>query len=683
MAVVYRWRCLLEVLDCDSQWGDQVIRQLLLYTCCLWANRGYGYHLGDVMGAISTNQHKHYELRYRSHIDGLRAIAVMGVVLYHFGLSELPGGFIGVDVFFVISGFLISKSIFRDVTLGQFSFGDFYERRARRILPAFFVVSGISAVLAYFILFPQGLVALSKSLIAAMLFSGNIYFYATSDYFSPAATQIPLLHLWSLGVEEQFYFLFPIFVIGVHKWFPKYLGWILASLIVVSIVSSELMLGTDPAAAFYLLPFRAFELLIGSWFALPQTRFPIDRSVSNLAVATGLCLIIGGMLFTSEKMPFPGVAALVPCVGTALVIWGGEKVNSIPLKILGSKPMAFLGAISYSLYLIHWPIAVFGKNLFSDANRWNYLIVGVTLSISLAWLSYRYVEQPVRQRQDILPRRRLLVGSAASLLVFVSVFMGTITAQGFPGRITGQINQVLAYLKYDPTDMFQMGTCFMNPEQSGQNYLTDTCIPKGRPTVVLWGDSSIAQFYSGLKKPLNERGYQIGQITSSGCAPTISVDVPSRPNCNRFNDFAISEIIKVRPDILVLGAVWSQEKNQIAGLDRALRVLQENNIKTIVFGLTPRFKRAVPTIIAERLKDGLDGTLSGSELETGLFAHEDFMASHLKDGSVRYVSILNNMCPDQQCRIMTNGAPMHFDTLHLSQEGANYYGIRLVDLILN
>ncbi|MBB3234455.1 acyltransferase family protein [Phyllobacterium endophyticum] len=632
--------------------------------------------------ANSVRNVSRLKFSYRPHIDGLRAIAVLGVVLFHFGLEELPGGFIGVDIFFVISGFLISKSIYKEVESRRFSFYSFYERRARRILPAFIVVSLSTALAGYFILFPQELAELSKSLIAATLFSGNIHFYATSDYFSPGASQTPLLHLWSLGVEEQFYIVFPALVLAVHKWWPRAMASVIVGLIVASVVASQIMLSLSPSASFYLLPFRAFEILIGSWLALPRRTFP-SGNLARVAAYGGLALICGGMLFITAKFPFPGLLALVPCVGTALVIWGCESTVGSVSRVMGSGPMKFFGKISYSLYLVHWPIAVFAIYIFRDINRWEYLIYGVASSTILAWLSYRYIEQPVRLRKDFWFPSRLIATSGCALAAFLVVFSGINAAQGFPGRVVGSVNDVLAYLKYGGSEeMFQKGTCFMNPEQTAKDYKADKCLPKGRPSVILWGNSHISQFHWGLRAPLAKRGYELGQITSSGCPPIIGLEVVARPNCGAFNDFAIAEIMKTKPDLLVIGGVWNSSPDDMAVFDKTLSRLHAQNIKVVVLGPPALFKRPVPIIIADRLTKGID-LASDDDLERSLiFSRDEALAKHFAGSSMAtYVSILNTVCKDKQCPLSYFGIPLHFDIVHLTKEGSVYYGEALADKI--
>jgi peptidoglycan/LPS O-acetylase OafA/YrhL len=250
---------------------------------------------------------EHPRLSPRPHIQGLRAIAVLGVVLFHFGAAWLPGGFVGVDVFFLISGFLISGSIYREIEVGRFRLADFFERRMRRILPAFFVVTVTSSFAAYFLLFPNELVSYAYSVAAAALFGSNIYFNATANYFAPIASEIPLIHYWSLSVEEQFYLVFPLLILAIYRINKRAVLTAISAAFIVSLVGGEIALRTNPQAAFYLLPFRAFEFLIGCALARGEMRSTTNSSEAACSTALGASLIVLCMIFMTERTRFPGL----------------------------------------------------------------------------------------------------------------------------------------------------------------------------------------------------------------------------------------------------------------------------------------------------------------------------------------------------------------------------------------
>ncbi|MGU3496634.1 acyltransferase family protein [Xanthobacteraceae bacterium A53D] len=627
----------------------------------------------------------HHRLEYRPHIDGLRAIAVCGVVLFHFGLTSLSGGFSGVDVFFVISGFLISKALYRDIAAGTFSYADFYARRARRILPAYVVVSLLSLVAAVVLLHPDALRDFARSLLASALFIPNIYFYFAADYFGPDAIQLPLLHYWSLGVEEQFYLLFPPLLMLAWRHGRRQVPALLAGLGVLSLLGCEMMLRADQDAAFYLLPFRAFELLIGAALALPGVRYTTDRRMADGAVTLGLALIIGGMLALSEDGPFPGSDALIPCLGTALVIWGADRVPQCAgARLLALPPLLFLGRISYSLYLVHWPVAVFGRQLFPFLEDMDFFIWGVGASLVLATLSYWLVEMPFRRPRPAFSARKILLAGAGAVALLAVLAGVILVGRGFPGRVETRVLHMLTYLSYRTDDVFREGTCFMSPRQPASYYRPDLCIPAQRPLAILWGDSHAAHLRAGLQPLFAARGYGLGQITASGCPPLPGVAIPIRPHCQAFNEQAIAEILRLKPDLLVIAALWMPDPAWLEALGGVLSRLEAAGIPVVVLGPGPVFKRPVPLTLADRLRAGDADTASRDEMMTAAVESEDASLAGLVAGyrGARYVSVLDRVCPAGQCALAEDGTPLFFDNAHLTKRGSAMFARNLIGDIL-
>ena len=379
----------------------------------------------------------HTELGYQSHIDGMRAIAVAGVLLLHFG-APVRGGFAGVDIFYVISGYLISKSIMTDLNGGSFSLLEFYQRRIRRLFPAFAAVTFMVSLVSAFVLLPSQLVDFENSLIAAATFTSNIYFYSTTGYFSPAATTIPLLHYWSLGIEEQFYLVAPLTMIGMYRLKQR---WQVACICLATGLSLAACIAashTHPTAAFYLLPFRAFELLLGCLvaFSAGMKKFACTRPVADVTAVAGIALMIGTMLLIDDFMRYPGALTLLPCIGAAAVILAGERTsNSVGLCLLSYSPLVFIGKLSYSLYLVHWPIVVFGNLLGADLKSAAFLTGAAVGSIAIAWLIYEWVEKPTRAVVVVLGTPRSLIGFATcATILFVSSAAFLIKKDGFSKR---------------------------------------------------------------------------------------------------------------------------------------------------------------------------------------------------------------------------------------------------------
>lgn len=625
----------------------------------------------------------HQGLEYRPHIDGMRAIAVGGVVLFHFGLTPLSGGFTGVDVFFVISGFLISKTLYRDVAGGDFSFADFYARRARRIVPAYVAVSLLSTLAAGLLLYPHALRDFAASLLASTVFASNIYFYFSANYFAPAAHELPLLHYWSLGVEEQFYLLFPPLLFAARRCTRRRVPLLLAVVAVASLLSGEMLLRFNPEAAFYLLPFRAFELLIGCLLALPGVRFPAQPRIANGAVLLGLALILGGMVALSERGPFPGTDALLPCAGAALVIWGADRVRTgAGARLLSLAPLRFVGRISYSFYLVHWPVASFGRQLFPFAEGWEFFLGGVATSLLFAVAIYALVEAPCRRWLGTVPRA--LVASTAGLAVLAAL-AGTILALGgFPQRVEARVLRMLTYVHYRPNEAFRTGTCFLGPRETAESLRSDPCLPARRPLAVLWGDSHAAHYYAGLEPLFAARGYALGQLTASGCPPLPGIAIPARPNCAGFNDFALAEILRLKPQLVVMAGFWSVDQAWLDALEGVLSRLDAAGIRAVVLGPGPVFRRSVPLILADRQRAGDRGVTSGDELSAGVVEEIDaaVQAVVTRVPGARYVPVLETICPQRQCPLAADHVPLFFDNAHLTAHGAHVFSRALIGRIL-
>jgi peptidoglycan/LPS O-acetylase OafA/YrhL len=394
------------------------------------------------------------DFRYRPEIDGLRAIAVSVVVLYHAGLGA-PGGFVGVDVFFVISGFLITSLIVKDLEAGTFTLAGFWERRIRRIIPALACVVLATLLAGWFMLLPNDFAELGRSAVYLGLFSANIYFWRSSGYFDGAAEQKPLLHTWSLAVEEQFYLVFPLLLVGLFA-IPllRRRGGLLSLFglgILVSLGASAWGVILRPDATFYLLPTRAWELLLGAAVAL----IPVPASAGDgvfagrialtnnfrelLSSAALLGIILPSWHYTSDT-PFPGIAALPPCLSTALFIWvtgvcSAESRVPLVARALSVRPLVFVGLISYSLYLWHWPLIAFSNYASmkppSAGERW----LLVVASVLLAALSWRLVEQPFRTRRLCKSRRSIFAMGGLAMGCILCVGLATQSSQALPQTV--------------------------------------------------------------------------------------------------------------------------------------------------------------------------------------------------------------------------------------------------------
>ena len=464
-------------------------------------------------------------MKYRKEIDGLRAFAVLPVILFHAGFSAFSGGFVGVDIFFVISGYLITTIIVDEMEKGSFSLLNFYERRARRILPALFFVMIFTLPFAWFWMLPQDLKSFSQSLIVVSLFASNVLFWLTSSYFDTASELKPLIHTWSLAVEEHYYFLFPVFLMLAWKFGKK---WIISLLIIVSIISvlaAQYGSRNHPSFTFYLLPTRAFEILIGALTSLyinhKQSTVSVSQSVSQSVSLTGLALVLYAIFAFDKNTPSPSLYTLIPTIGAGLIIIFSNSQNLVG-KLLGSKLFVGIGLISYSTYLWHQPLFAFAK--LRSINEASIFLLGLlaALSILLGYLSWKYVETPFRNKSSV-SRKRFFFWSALGTIFFVSIGLCGHLTKGIPTRVNipNQVSEsILGTTIRDKCDV-NFNT------KSGNNI--DFCslgdVSRSDLTLAIFGDSHSEAILPALDKIGKERAEKFTHIGLAGCPPFLNVDV--------------------------------------------------------------------------------------------------------------------------------------------------------------
>ena len=376
-------------------------------------------------------------MQYRAEIDGLRALAVVPVVLFHAGITGFSGGFVGVDIFFVISGYLITSIILSEQQKDCFTLASFYERRARRILPALMFVVLMSVIAAWYLLLPTELVDYGKSLISVGVFASNILFWQESDYFAATSEFIPLLHTWSLAVEEQFYLVFPLFMMATIAWLKRSRVVVLAVLAVVSLLYCEWAWRHTPEANFFLAPSRAWELLAGVFcaFYLQSTRGVsggVSDGLKQVASLVGLCMTLFSIFFFTKAIPFPSFYALVPVVGTVLIILFAEG-NTWVGRLLSLPVFVGIGLVSYSAYLWHQPLFVFAR-ISSYEELGPLMLIGLSvLAFVLAYISWRWVEKPFRNRHWLTQKQVLWMALLCSV-VLIALGAGLVMGDGFNER---------------------------------------------------------------------------------------------------------------------------------------------------------------------------------------------------------------------------------------------------------
>ncbi len=418
------------------------------------------------------------ELTYRPDIDGLRALAVVLVVAFHLDVPLCHGGFVGVDVFFVISGYLITGIIAKEIAAGRFSIAGFYERRARRILPALFGVLVAATLLSTHYLLPDELISYAKTMLAATFSYSNLYFKSTADYFDAPSHTKPLLHTWSLAVEEQFYIFLPVLLYLLSRRLPKYrvaFLWVVAA---VSLGYSTWAAFYSPDSAFYLLTSRAWELLAGSLLALQP--YPARRRWMRETMGwVGLGLILLASNRYTSGTPFPGAAAALPVVGAVLIVSAGRHQATVVGRLFSLAPVRFVGRISYSVYLWHWPLIVFTKMgflAFLPRTRFGYAGSILGLSLVLGAASWRFIEQPFRVgAPGRWSRNRVFGVSLAAMATSAAVAVTFVALSGWKSRFPARAVQVAA-LTNDPQKA-RMGTCFITTKYSFKEaYQPEVCL---------------------------------------------------------------------------------------------------------------------------------------------------------------------------------------------------------------
>ena len=442
------------------------------------------------------------KFKYRADIDGLRAIAVLAVVLFHAGLG-VSGGFVGVDVFFVISGFLITSLILKDLYCGNFSIVEFWERRARRIFPALAVVVIATLIAGWFLMLPFGLQVIGQSAVALTVFASNIQFWRTSGYFDPAAEENPLLHTWSLSVEEQFYLVVPLLLLLVFALrFQRRLGLILGLGVVASLLVSVYYLDRDPKGAFYLLPSRAWELGTGSLLVLAR---PVSNSALRGFMAwLGLASVLYACFFYDAHTDFPGLAAIIPVMGTALLIWAGmtcddanESKPKLVQRFLETKLLVGIGLLSYSFYLWHWPFFAFHRYLFSDSPSVPLALGYIILALLISIASLRYIERPFRERRFAPSRKKVFLFTGLVSLLIMMAGLSLWKTRGIPARLPAEV------ALFDATKgdaFFQNSRSFIDKEKS-----IALLGAKNKPCkLMVWGDSHAGVLLSMIDEICHE-----------------------------------------------------------------------------------------------------------------------------------------------------------------------------------
>ncbi|HET7205116.1 MAG TPA: acyltransferase family protein [Terriglobales bacterium] len=643
-------------------------------------------------------------MKHRPDIDGLRAVAIVPVLLFHAGISRFSGGYVGVDVFFVISGYLITNLILDDISKDRFSVAHFYERRVRRILPALLTVMFGTALLGYRLLMPDDAQGLGQSVLATMFFCSNILFSKQSGYFQAPAESKPLLHTWSLAVEEQFYILYPPFLYLVSRFFRKRYAAALVTVLALSFVYSVKLVTHHRSTAFYSSPARAWELLLGGLLALHVISPLRNRIASNSAAFLGLGLLGYSFVHFSGSTLFPGASALCPTLGTALLIYSAEAERTVIANVLSIKPIVFLGLISYSLYLWHWVLLFFFKYyLGRSLTGWE--IAGVLgISVLAASLSWKFVENPFRGRHGLIRSRKQLFAAATLASVAFASFGGLLYMRhGFPSRFDSRVLALLA----SKGDVW-------NTRNACREQICGVGERGVAPSFLLWGDS-----HAGAIAPAFEYAAEANHLSglvafSPGCAPLLDLkryDEDDPNECTRIGQRVLHRIMEDHIPTVFLHARWAlyaegtrfrQEpgppalltRDQTPGEDypvfssllrRTIVRLQGQHLTVILIASVPEFGIEAPTVLARNV-------LYGTETTTQV-SLSDFLARQARtfqlfrevadQYGVQVVYPHTSLCDATSCNVIRGNDVLYVDSNHLSLHGAMYVESAIAPLLGN
>ena len=607
-------------------------------------------------------------MEYRRDIDGLRALAILPVLLFHAHVPGFSGGYVGVDIFFVISGYLITGIIAREVDEGRFSLARFYERRFRRIVPALglmiLVVLGLSA----WLYLPGDLEGVPRSALAATLFASNLWFVTDTGYFAGGADVKPLLHTWSLAVEEQYYIGFPILLMLVARFAPRWRTGVVVIIAAGSLALSIAMQRDTSGFAFYLLPTRAWELFAGALLALGAVPALRDRWLREGVVWGGIAAIVLTVACYDRDTLFPGVAALAPVLGAAALIHSAPGTSAG--RLLGWSPLVGVGLVSYSLYLWHWPIIVFTEYATDMAVAgWTCMAV-ITGSVIAAILSWRFVERPFRDSQA-MPARAIFRFTGATMLLLCGLSLALLAAGPWPSRFAPAVlAQAAARDDISPErkrchDMFarQATPCVLGAAAP--------------PDAMLWGDSHGVELAYALALEAKAQGRALVERTTSSCPPVLGYDAPKDARCAAANR-ATFAALRADPAIrrVYLAAFWANgsfdDPGFVARLDRTIAAIRAEGREVVLIGPVPPQPFDVPRRLAHLARAGRLAQAEGVARSwvDGRTVHLHALFARWQARGVRLIDPVAALCDARHCAIERDGKPLYFDSHHLSVAGA-------------
>lgn len=603
--------------------------------------------------------------RYRRDIDGLRAVAVLPVLMFHLNVPGFAGGFVGVDIFFVISGYLLTGVILEEAAAKSFSLAGFYERRIRRILPALIAMLTVVSIVCWLTLSPLQNYDFAQSVLATVAFASNALFAMRLDYFAGiTAESRPLLHTWSLGVEEQFYLILPFIMLAVLRWAPKRISIVLVALGMASFLLSVIATSAEPEIAFYHLPFRMWELLTGCLLATLPRPGP-SPGTALLQGFAGLILITATVVLYDQYLPFPGIGAVAPVIGSALIIRAGERREHPVGRLLSSRPLVGVGLISYSLYLWHWPpiilIQLYLARFVTEPER----VAIFVFALAMAVLSWRFVERPFRDPRRFSRRAIFIMAAGAMGALACAALVPIFT---LAGHATAGLDPRLAAV-----EAMRRGPCHLDSEQTFADWAGPVrCgAGAGRPRILLWGDSHAGHLMPGIRDiAAGGSAMQVVQVSKTSCPPVLGLELPYGPNCAQFNLDVAVMLAREHFDQVILAANWEEYPlvGRVNLLQDTINFLRSRGMRVTVVTQSPRFYFDDPAAYEARY--GL--IVAGIKPRTAITASfGQLQGADLFDPEAA-------ICRDGQCPIRDRVGYFFFDGHHLSLHGSRLLACALI-----
>jgi len=611
---------------------------------------------------LSGPCYKDSQMKYRAEIDGLRALAVIPVILFHAGFELFSGGYVGVDVFFVISGYLITSILVEDIEKDRFSLIRFYDRRARRILPALFLVMACCIPFALMWMLPNEIKNFWQSIVAVTLFASNILFWRESGYFDTAVEEKPLLHTWSLAVEEQYYVLFPIFLLLAWRFGKNRVFWIIVGLSAVSLLFSEWGSRHSKTANFYLATSRAWELLAGSMAAFIIKKRGVQKN--EFLSIIGLFGILYATFAYDKNTPFPSLYALIPIIGVVLLILFSHK-DTFVAKLLSLKVFVGIGLISYSAYLWHQPLFAFTRIRLFETPSGSIMLALSATSIGLAYMSWRFVEQPFRRRSGSeTGQMKSLLLSAAIASLFLGVGLSGHYGKGLKPHVTKSEQELIATASRSPLrERCHVEKTIPPPKES-------CVIFGGQPTVAVYGNSHGVELSYALAEELKKNNKSVMQFTISGCPATFQRN--ALEHCTSFYQDRLKFILETESlnDVIIAYRAEKGGKEAALSIMNLANYFSDHGKNVTLVIQAPTLPRHISKYIRHVAAKNLQAIPARPRKDWMKINSAVYNIIEGLNDTIKVVDLADAYCDISNCYAILNGEALYFDDNHISLHGA-------------